>query len=138
MTTRSIATASLWALALCCLFLAALPAQAQCFWVYNSKVDNFAFHGIDLIGDWNFSWDTITSESTVYFEVKGGDISQVWLSVSNFDIDRENGKTYLSADSLSNNPTGNIYDFRVAVEGKNAQGNCIIIGWAKITVIFQG
>ncbi len=107
MTTRSIATAPLWALALCCLFLSALPALAE-------AVPELNWEGVDADGRWEFSWKTTDGEywATVQYETN----PDTWTTLSNLQWSREGSRTLVSSPALSNNPSGQTFNFRMKVK----------------------
>lgn len=119
---RNIAAAG-GAIALVLLF-AALPMLAS-----TDSVANFVFAEDDTENNyWVFSWDTATGEDTIKFQLKGGGISSLWVSVRQQKVERDKGKTELSITPL-NLQSGSTAQFRVSVKSSSGWTN-----WAETSV----
>lgn len=79
-------------------------------------VANFKFARVDNNNNyWIFSWDTAADEDKIKFQMKGGGISSIWVSLRQRNVARANGTTELGVTPL-NIQSGTSAQFRVSVE----------------------
>ena len=80
-------------LGLTLLMFIALPSAAQ----QNASISNFSGVTLTDINLWGFTWDTVPGTQSIDFQVKGGGISDVWVSQVSFLSPFEDGDktTYL-------------------------------------------
>jgi len=82
------------------LLVGALPASAQ---NNSTSISNFQNEGIDgSTWQFRFSWDTIADSSIYRFQLKGGCVSQVWVSTTVNSTWSSGGKSYLTTSAARN------------------------------------
>ena len=89
------------------LIFAALPALA-------TDVPELNWEGVDADGRWEFSWKTTDGEywATVQYETN----PDTWTTLSNLQWSREGSRTLVSSPALSNDPSGQTFNFRMKVK----------------------
>jgi len=81
------------------LLVGALPALAQ----NNTTISNFQYDGQDgSTNEYKLSWDTIANSSIYRFQLKGGCVSQVWVSTNVNSTRSSGGKSYLRTGGVRN------------------------------------
>ena len=120
------------------LVFAALPALAE-------AVPDLKWEGVDSdTGRWKFSWETTTGEywATVQYETN----PDTWTTLSNLQWSREGSRTLVSSPALSNDPSGQTFNFRVKVKAcgnwdeDEAGRYCMdhrTYGWTELEVEFD-
>lgn len=125
-------------ISLCIVLIAALPALAE-------AVPELKWEGVDSdTGRWEFSWKTTDGEywATVQYETN----PDTWTTLSNLQWAREGDRTHVSSPALSNNPSGETFNFRMKVKAcghwdeDEAGRYCVghrTYGWTELEVEFD-
>ncbi len=87
-------------------YLAAAPSR---------QVKNFEYVGFDASEHVDlFRWDTVAGNDDIQMQMRGGGITDTWLSLSIFTVSHSNGKTTVGVAPLQNVP-GTQIEYRAKV-----------------------
>ncbi len=113
MKNRSVVSIIRTALALICLSSYLIQAQDNS----GATIANLTFDGTDPDSNTMVvSWDTIANTDSVKLQVKGGGITDSWMSVDGLFISNAGGRTIANFQDMSTyQVSGTIYRFRVKV-----------------------